>query len=101
MGVRAEHALQRRGQILLEVKAIGDLDGLRRAFCGTVDISAPPITRNHLNTGTGVSFKPLCQRACFPILQQRHRPMPFQIHQQGAIALASAKGEIIHPKNGW
>lgn len=99
MGVGAEHALQRRGQSLQELKALGNLYGLRSAFGSAVAVSVPPITRNHLNAG--VVFQPLRQRARFPVLQQRHRPMPFHIHQHGAIALASAKGEIIHAKSGW
>ena len=53
MGV--EHLVKGFGEVLQEVKAIGDLDGLGGALSGFVRIGSRPISGDHADAGMRLS----------------------------------------------
>jgi len=91
--VRREGGLQRLGQVLQEVEAVGDLHRLGRAAPDAVGVGAGAIAGDHRDAG--VLAQPRRQGARLAVGQQRHRPPPLQVDQHGAVAVALAQGPII------
>jgi hypothetical protein len=86
--VGGEHQLQRLGQVLQQVEAVGDLHRLRRPPACALGIHAQSVTRDHRNPG--VLAQPSRERVRLAIRQQCHRPVAFQVHQHGAVGVSLA-----------
>jgi len=56
------------------------------------------VARDHLDTR--VLAQPSGQRVCFAAGQQRHRAVPFEVHQHGAVGVALAQSPIVDAEHG-
>lgn len=91
----AEHLIERLGEVLQEMKAVGHLDGLQRARASTVDKGLHPISGDDADTRMLTS--PVGQRVRLPVVEKCHWPPLCQVHQDRAVALALPVGPIIDP----
>jgi hypothetical protein len=82
-----QHALDRFPQVLDEMKAVRHLQSTGCSRRHAVGIISRSIARDHLHTG--VLLEPSGEGPCFPIGEQLNGSPPFQIHQNGAITLAT------------
>lgn len=69
--MHVEHLYERFGQVLEQVKAIGDLGRLGRPLPGTVGIGFGPVARDHLHTRVGL--EPLREGVGIAITPERGR----------------------------
>ena len=90
-------ALHRLAEVLPQVEPVGDLHRIRRAKANTLGVGAGAVPADHLDTPMGP--QPVRQRLRLPTGQQLHRRAGLAIDQHGAIDLATAKREIVHPKH--
>ena len=91
MGVK--HLIEGFGEVLQQVKAIGDLDRVGGALPGPVRIGSGPIPGDHADAGMGL--EPEGEGLGLPIGQEGQRSPPFEIDQHGPIGLALAIGPIV------
>ena len=96
-GVRGERGLQRLGQVLQQVEAVGDLHRLGRAAPGAVGVGAGAVARHDLDPG--VLAQPAGEGLRLAVGQQRHRPPPLQVDQHGAVAVALAQRPVVDPED--
>jgi hypothetical protein len=57
------------------------------------------VARDHLDTR--VLAQPSGQRVRLAARQQRHRAVPFEVHQHGAVGVALAQSPIVDAEHGW
>src|SRR5215472_4190952 len=79
------------------MKAVSDLRGCRSPVPSAFSIGGRAITRDDLDPG--MPPQPLGQSLGRALREQRDRIAALQIDQHGAIALAFAQREVIHPKD--
>jgi hypothetical protein len=72
--VRAEDLVEGFGEVLQEMKAVGDLRGLRCTRAGPIPLDFQAISGDHCATGMRTS--PVGQRLRLTVVPQRHRPPP-------------------------
>ena len=88
---------QRFCHVLEQVEALRHLGRLRRTVSGTVGIGFRAIPRDHRNAG--VCLEPLRARVALAVREQGDGLAAFQSNEDGAIGLAFAQGEIVHPQH--
>ncbi len=81
------------GEVLQQVKAIGDLDRVWGALPGPVRIGSGPIPGDHADARMGL--EPEGEGLSLTIGQEGERPPPFEIDQHGPIGLALAIRPIV------
>jgi len=59
---------------------------------------ARPVARDDVDAG--VLAQPSGQRVCLAAGQQRHRAVPFEVHQHGAVGIALAQSPIVDAEHG-
>jgi hypothetical protein len=91
--VPQEDAFQRLDQVLGEVEAIGNLDSIRCATARCLAIAPASIATDDLRRGMPV--QPGNECLGLTVREQIDHTVPLQIHQDGAIAVTTAKGEVI------
>jgi len=97
-GMGAEHQFQRLGQVLQQVEAVRDLHRPGCAMACALGKGARPVARDHLDTR--VLAQPRGQGVRLAAGQQRHRAMPFEVHQHGAVGVALAQSPIVNAEHG-
>ena len=97
-GMGAEHQFQRLGQVLQQVEPVRDLHGPGRAMARTLGKGTRPVARDHGDAG--VPAQPRSQRVRLAAREQRHRAVPFEVHQHGAVGVALAQSPIVDAKHG-
>jgi hypothetical protein len=95
--MRAEHLLQSFPKILEQMKPVRDLRGGRGPLARALGIRTRPIPCDHLHAW--MCPEPLGHRLSRPIRQERHRLTALQVHQDRAVGLAFAEGEIVYTKD--
>lgn len=78
--------------------AVRDLSGLRSALGGSVGVGAGAVADN--DRDAGVCGQPRRQGVGAAVGQQVDDAPPFQIAQDGAVAVAFAPGPVVHAKYG-
>jgi len=97
VALRGEHLMQRFREVLQQVKAICHLGGRGCTLASALGIRARPIPRNDLHPW--VLPQPLCDRLGGPLREQGHGLPALQVHQDRAIGVPFAQGEIVHPQH--
>ena len=97
LGVRGERGLQRLGQVLQQVEAVGDLHRPGRAAPDAVGVGAGAVARH--DRDPGVLAQPAGEGLGLAVGQQRHRPPPLQVDQHGAVAVALAQRPVVDPED--
>jgi hypothetical protein len=101
LSMRGEHLVQNFSEILEEMQPIGNLSGGGCPLACALGIGARAIPRDPLYSW--VLPQPLDQRVCSTIREEGHGLPALQIHQDRAIGLPFAQGEIVytqHPGRG-
>ncbi len=91
--------LDRRGQVLQQVPAVGNLDRVRRGLLDRPAVGAGTVAADDL--GTGVLAKPGGEGFRGPAGQDVNDTAGLDVDQQGAVGAASAEGELVdaqHPR---
>jgi hypothetical protein len=84
-------------QVLEQVETVRHLGGLRRTVPGAVGIGFRAIPRDDLYTRVGL--EPLRARVALAVREQGDGLAALQINEDGAIRVAFAQGEIVHPQH--
>ncbi len=92
-----QHTLKCFAQILKQMKAVSNLDCVRRSAGCTVGILNRPVTANDLNTR--MALKPGSQAVRGTVRQQVDWLMLFQVNQDCAKHLAFAQRKVIDTKD--
>jgi hypothetical protein len=92
--VAVEHLLQRLAEIAQRMPAVRHLLGVGNASCDALNLHASPIPADDLDTL--VRTEPLGESVAGALFEEVDDVMPFQIHQNRAIALALFPGPIVH-----
>src|SRR5262249_46163283 len=79
------------------MEAVGDLDGLWRAFGCAFGIRASAITRN--DADGGVLLEPGRECLRITVFEQRDRAVLFKVDNDGAVALAFFPGPVVNSNN--
>jgi hypothetical protein len=90
-----EHLLEGFGKVLQEVKAVGDLRGLRCTRTSAVARRFQTISGDDGDPRMFTSPGGACVRLA--VLEQHHRLSLFQVHHDRAVALALPVGPVIDP----
>jgi hypothetical protein len=91
MGV--QHLIESFGEVLQQVKAIGDLDRLGGTLPGPVRVCSGPIAGDHADAGMGL--QPEGAGLGLTIGQKGERAPPLEVNQHGAIGLAFPVGPVV------
>jgi hypothetical protein len=93
--VRGDGLLGVLAQVVPQVPAVRDLDGERRAGGSAVGICAGPVSADDLRPGTGL--QPPLQGGGLAVGQQVDDLTGLGVGHHGAVDLALAQREVIHP----
>jgi hypothetical protein len=85
------------GEVVPQMPAIGDLDGVGCTLTGAVGVGAGAVPADHL--GAWVLAEPAGERGCFSVLQQVDGPVGGHVHQDGAVLAAAAEREVVDTKH--
>ena len=96
--MRDEYLVQRFPEILQQMKAVRDLDGLGRALARPLSIGGRPIAGDH--GYSRMLLEPLGEGRCGAIREERHGLAALQIDQDGAIGVPFPEGEVVHTQHG-
>jgi hypothetical protein len=88
--------LQGLGEVAEKMKAISDLQCVRRTFSRTLGVGASAITADDFDSG--VRLEPPLQTRRFSIRQKIDRPVSIQVDQDCSIALTLFPSPVIHAK---
>jgi hypothetical protein len=77
--------------------AVGDLDRLRRGLPGAVGVGAGAVPADDL--GSRVLPQPGGEGGRLPVGQQVHRLVGGHVDQHGAVGVAAAQREVVHPQH--
>lgn len=88
-----EEGLQRLGQVLEEMEPIGNLDGIRCARSSCLGIAPTAIPTDDL--GMGMMLQPRDESRGLAIREQINHTAALQIHQDGAVPVPAAEGEVV------
>jgi hypothetical protein len=94
-----EDLIEALGQILQDMKAVGNLEGVGRAQPSALSITAATIPTDDLNTR--VLAQPTGKGLGGTIWQEVDGLVSLQVHQDGAIAGAAPERKVIDPKHPW
>jgi hypothetical protein len=86
-------------EIVDDVEAIGNLDGLSGATCRALRIGRTPVACQDLYAG--MRFEPAGQGGRRAILQQLDGAALFFIYQDGAVGPTTPLTPVIHPQHAW
>jgi hypothetical protein len=91
--VPLEQGLDRLGQVVRQMPAVGDLDRRWSAVRRAVGVLAGSIARNDLDAGMG--FEPSGKGLGGTVREEIDRAMPLEVNQDGAVALPLAFGPVV------
>ena len=91
-----ERPLQRRGQVLEEVKTVRDLNGVGSSLPRALRVGAASVAGNDLYSG--MLLQPLRQGLSPAVGEQIDDAAALEIHQDRAILLALPLGPVVHPE---
>src|SRR5258706_16217443 len=94
-----EQAFQGFPPIGQQMPTVRYLSSLRSAFANTPGIFRRTVSCNDLDAW--MRFQPRRDRIGRSLANQVHRPMSFPIHEQGAVNLPLAEGEIVKAQHAW
>ncbi|HZC07531.1 MAG TPA: hypothetical protein VE338_17990 [Ktedonobacterales bacterium] len=78
------------------MKAVSDLEGLRRALANAISKRATVIATAQGDVSVPMRSQPRGKRRCFPVWEQIDDAMLLGVHEQRAIADPTPEGEIVH-----
>jgi hypothetical protein len=93
-----EHLGEGFGEVLYQMQTVRDLRRGGYPLAHALGIRTGPIPRDDLYPR--VCLEPLRHRLGRAVRQQRHGLVALQVHEDGAIGVPSAQGEIIHAQHG-
>src|SRR5262245_8982151 len=97
--LRIEESLDGLSHILVEMPAIGDLNGRRSALPRAVSICAGTIAANEFHSG--ILFEPGRQRRRFTIRKEINRRASLKVHQNRAVTLPFMLRPVIDSDDSW
>lgn len=83
-------------EVAQQTPAVGHLDRVRRALADAVSIGTRTVAGDDL--GPGMPTKPCCEGLGLAVRQEVHNLVTLQVDEDGALAVCSSPGAIIHPK---
>lgn len=89
--------LHRGGQVLKQVPAICDFEGVGGGLLDRLRIGGGPVPADDLRTGMGL--EPGRERLRGAIGQHVHDPAGLDVDQHGAVGAALAEGELVHSQH--
>ncbi len=89
--------LHRGGQVLRQVPAISDFEGVRGGLFDRLGVGGGPVTADDL--GAGMFGQPGREGLRGAVGQHVHDPAGFDVDQHGAVGAALAEGELVHPQH--
>jgi hypothetical protein len=92
-----KHLSQRVREVLEQMKAIRDLNGIRGSLPSALRVGAAAVTSNDLDAG--MRLQPVGQCLGPPIGEQVDHAAALEVHQDRAILLAFALGPVVHPEH--
>ncbi|MDQ1013483.1 hypothetical protein QFZ43_000032 [Streptomyces afghaniensis] len=92
--VGGDGLLHRGGQVLPEVEAVGDLDGLRCGCGGSIGVGAGAVAADDLDAGMGL--QPRGQGGGVAFGQQVEDLVGLGVDHDGSVDVAATHGEIVH-----
>jgi hypothetical protein len=95
--VGGEDLGQRVGQILQPMEAVGHLARRGRPCACRFRIHLRAVPHDHLDPGMGL--QPLRYGGGLPIREEGQGPSPSEVHQEGAIRVTPAQGEVVHAED--
>jgi hypothetical protein len=90
-----QHASEGIGQVLDEMPAVSNLQGLGRTVGNPLRIRFRTVPRD--NFDSCMVAEPVGERFWRPVRQQIDNVAPFMVNENGAVALPFPHGPIIHP----
>ena len=90
--------LYRVAQVLPQVKAVRDLDGIRCALAGALGVGAGPVPADDLYAG--VVAQPLGEGFGLAVFQHVDGPVRVHVDQDGGVGMAFSFREVIDAKDG-
>ena len=97
LAIRAEHLVQGFPEILQQMKTVRDLRGCRSPLPRALAIGGRAIARD--DRDPWMLPEPLGQGIGRALREERHGLPALQVHQDRAIGLPFAQGEIVHPQH--
>jgi hypothetical protein len=86
------------GEVVPQVPAVGDLDGLGCASMGAVGVGAGAVAAHDLDAG--VLAQPVGEGVGLPVSQQLHRAVAGHVDQDAAVVVAAAQREVVDAEHG-
>ncbi len=90
-----EQPIQRHAQVLQEVEAVGDLGGLRCSLTCTIGKRSTTVATDDLHLASPMDAEPAREGRRLAVGQEIEHPMALEIHEDGSVAHAAAKREVI------
>jgi hypothetical protein len=99
LAVSADRPLDRLGEVVPQMPAVGDLDRLRCAAGGAVGVEAGAVPADHLGARPGL--EPVGERVGGPAVEDVDRPAGLDVDQQRPVPAPFAQRELVraeHPR---
>lgn len=86
-------------QVFPDVPPVRDMDRIRGAEPSGLGVSGRPVTAYHLDAG--MVGEPGSHRRRGPVGQQVNRTARVDVHQDRAVVVSLAQGELVHSEHPW
>ena len=84
-------------EVAQQMPPVGHLDGIRCALANAVGIGSSTVAGDDLDPGT--TAQPPGECRCLAIRQQIDDLVGFQVHQHGAVVVATSPRPIVNPED--
>src|SRR5260221_8739644 len=90
-----QQPIQRHPQVLQQVKAVGDLGGLGCPRSCALGNRPATVATDHLHRASSMDAEPIGKGGRLAVREEVEHAMRFEVHEDGPVAGAAAKGEVV------